>query len=66
MEVVSYLFLSTERHQSANGLGVEAQHATRGVCPRGTFVMVKEYVEVNRAAAAAAYPLGSRRSTTRR
>jgi DNA invertase Pin-like site-specific DNA recombinase len=45
--IVSYLRVSTERSQGANGLGIDAQRATvLDFCGRGGFTLAKEYVEV--------------------
>src|SRR5450755_512789 len=45
--IVSYLRVSTERSQGANGLGIDAQRATvSDFCERGGFTLAKEYVEV--------------------
>jgi DNA invertase Pin-like site-specific DNA recombinase len=45
--IVSYLRVSTERSQGANGLGIDAQRATvADFCVRGGFTLAREYVEV--------------------
>ena len=46
-KIVSYLRVSTERSQGANGLGIDAQRATvADFCHRCGFTLAKEYVEV--------------------
>jgi len=46
-KIVSYLRVSTERSQGANGLGIEAQRATvAAFCDSGHFTVIREYVEV--------------------
>jgi DNA invertase Pin-like site-specific DNA recombinase len=46
-KIVSYLRVSTERTQGANGLSIEAQRATvADFCVRGSFDLVREFVEV--------------------
>ena len=45
--IVSYLRVSTERSQGANGLGIDAQRATvAAFCQHGGFTLSKEFVEV--------------------
>jgi DNA invertase Pin-like site-specific DNA recombinase len=45
--IVSYLRVSTERSQGANGLGIDSQRATvADFCQRGGFTLAKEFVEV--------------------
>jgi DNA invertase Pin-like site-specific DNA recombinase len=45
--IVSYLRVSTERSQGANGLGIDGQRATvADFCQRGGFTLSKEFVEV--------------------
>jgi DNA invertase Pin-like site-specific DNA recombinase len=45
--IVSYLRVSTERSQGANGLGIHAQRATvADFCQRGRFALAKEFVAI--------------------